>query len=105
MSRTCSRVPLPIESGSRQPIPGTHLPSIATFKNVRVNAIGPGVVATGMTRPAEPRTGAQPPEFGNWLSPMGRRVEPVDVANAVLFLASDEAGYVTGHLPSSRTGL
>ena len=74
-------------------------------KNVRVNAVGPGIVATAMTRPTEQRTGALPPEFGNWLSPMGRWAEPVDVANAVLFLASDEASYITGHLLKVDGGL
>ncbi len=74
-------------------------------KNVRVNAVAPGIVVTALTQPTEPRTGALSPEFGDWLSPMGRWAEPVDVANAVLFLASDEASYVTGHLLKVDGGL
>ena len=74
-------------------------------KNVRVNAVGPGITATGLTRPTEPRTGSLPPEFGDWLTPMGRWAEPVDIANAVLFLASEEASYVTGHLLKVDGGL
>ena len=31
------------------------------------------------------------------LTPMGRLGEPAEVANAILFLLSDEASYITGH--------
>ena len=62
---------------------------------VTVNAIGPGPTDTPMTRSGDPnRTDA------SFLarSPLGRRLEPEEVAGAVVFLASDEAAAVNGHL-------
>ncbi|MEX2293123.1 MAG: SDR family oxidoreductase [Acidimicrobiales bacterium] len=60
---------------------------------VRVNAIAPGLVKTDMARalwePAEDRIAAT--------MPMARLGEPADIANAALFLASDLAGWITGH--------
>ncbi len=60
---------------------------------VRVNAIAPGLVKTDMARalwePAEERVAAS--------MPLGRLGEPVDIAHAALFLASDLASWVTGH--------
>jgi 3-oxoacyl-[acyl-carrier protein] reductase len=59
---------------------------------VRVNAIQPGPIRTAMTA-------AMPPEaLARMLEsvPLGRIGEPVDVANAVLFLASDLSAYITG---------
>jgi NAD(P)-dependent dehydrogenase (short-subunit alcohol dehydrogenase family) len=61
--------------------------------SVRVNAIAPGLVKTDMARalwePAEDRIAAS--------MPLARLGEPVDIANAALFLASDLASWVTGH--------
>lgn len=61
--------------------------------DVRVNAIAPGLVKTDMARalwePNEERIAAS--------MPLGRLGEPVDIANAALFLASDLAAWVTGH--------
>jgi NAD(P)-dependent dehydrogenase (short-subunit alcohol dehydrogenase family) len=61
--------------------------------NVRVNAIAPGLVKTDMARalwePQEERIAAS--------MPLARLGEPVDIANAALFLASDLASWVTGH--------
>ena len=62
---------------------------------IRVNAIGPGFIATNMTQvlsmlPDDRRTQL----LGN--IPLGRVGEPREVANMALFLASDEASYVTG---------
>ena len=55
--------------------------------NITVNAIAPGVAATDMTT-NHPDLTAQ--------MVLGRVAEPVEVANAILFLASDEGSYVTG---------
>ena len=55
--------------------------------NITVNAIAPGVAASDMTT-NHPDLTAQ--------MVLGRVAEPVEVANAILFLASDEGSYVTG---------
>ena len=60
--------------------------------NIRVNAVAPGVTNTDMVA-------ALPKEVIEPLIktiPLGRVGEPVDVANAFLFLASDLASYITG---------
>jgi NAD(P)-dependent dehydrogenase (short-subunit alcohol dehydrogenase family) len=65
--------------------------------NVRVNAICPGLIETGMTRPMydAARERGQERRIGE-LNPLGRGGEPGEIAHAVLFLASDEASYVNG---------
>jgi NAD(P)-dependent dehydrogenase (short-subunit alcohol dehydrogenase family) len=61
---------------------------------IRVNAVSPGIVKTRLARflVEDPVAG---PEFLKHV-PLGRFAEPADVANAVAFLASDEAAYITG---------
>jgi NAD(P)-dependent dehydrogenase (short-subunit alcohol dehydrogenase family) len=61
---------------------------------IRVNAVSPGVVNTRLARflVEDPVEG---PAFLKRV-PLGRFAEPTDVANAVAFLASDEAAYITG---------
>ncbi len=59
---------------------------------VRVNCVVPGFVMTDMFR-------HHPPEMWEFLAgtvPMHRMATPMDVANAALYLASDDASYVTG---------
>jgi NAD(P)-dependent dehydrogenase (short-subunit alcohol dehydrogenase family) len=60
---------------------------------VRVNAVAPGLVKTDMARalwePAE--------ELIAKRTPLGRLGEPQDIANAIAFLASDLASWITGH--------
>jgi NAD(P)-dependent dehydrogenase (short-subunit alcohol dehydrogenase family) len=61
---------------------------------VRVNSVSPGYIGTEMTK-----LGMATPGWGEtWLamSPMRRLGEPIDVARAVLFLASDAAAFATG---------
>lgn len=61
---------------------------------VRVNAIGPGYVATEMPLAA----GAELLDVWKTQIPIGRMIEPEEIASAILFLASDAASAVTGHL-------
>jgi 3-oxoacyl-[acyl-carrier protein] reductase len=61
-------------------------------RNITVNAITPGYVATDMTGSL---TDAQREAMLGTV-PLGRAATPADVAAAALFLASDEAGYITG---------
>ncbi len=61
--------------------------------NVRINAICPGMTYTGL---AGAKPGDEVPP-GNYLpTPMARWGEPAELAAAALFLASDEASFVTG---------
>lgn len=62
---------------------------------VTVNVVAPGTVLTPMFHQVVQANGAagyQP--YGN--SPLGRIADPVDVANAILFLLGDSAGFVNG---------
>jgi NAD(P)-dependent dehydrogenase (short-subunit alcohol dehydrogenase family) len=65
---------------------------------VRVNAICPGLIETGMTKPIYEmaRGSGQAHRIGE-LNPLGRGGEPDEIARAALFLASDESSYVNGH--------
>jgi len=61
---------------------------------IRVNAIAPGLTDT-----AQPRYGSTEDEIAAMgaANPLGRIAAPEDIARAALFLASDQAGFVTGH--------
>jgi len=61
---------------------------------IRVNAIAPGLTDT-----AQPRYGSTEAEIAEMAAanPLGRIATPEDIARAALFLASDDAGFVTGH--------
>lgn len=66
---------------------------------VRVNAVCPGEVNTPMLRAAgraTPLTDEQLREMGERVVPLGRLAEPEEIARTVLFLASDDASYITG---------
>ena len=62
-------------------------------RNIRVNAVAPGMTATGMSPVSR---NPELDRMTRFLSPMRRWGEPEEVANAVLFLASDEASIITG---------
>ena len=62
-------------------------------KNIRVNAVGPGPVETPLLAKG---TGGDPHSYAAFV-PMGRIGQPDEVADAVVWLLSDEARYVTGH--------
>ncbi|MCM3239193.1 glucose 1-dehydrogenase [Heyndrickxia oleronia] len=63
---------------------------------VRVNSIHPGYIDTGMADYASEVTGSSKDELGKNLFPLGHLGSVKDVANTVLFLASDESAFSTG---------
>ncbi|MCL2521059.1 MAG: 3-oxoacyl-[acyl-carrier-protein] reductase [Spirochaetaceae bacterium] len=70
-------------------------------RGVRVNAIAPGFIATDMTNVL---TDAQKEAFTSQI-PLKRLGTADDVATATVFLASDLAGYITGHVLDVNGGL
>ncbi len=66
--------------------------------NIRINAICPGLIETGMTKGIYDmaRSTGKEDKIGH-LNPLKRGGEPIEIANAALFLASDESSYVNGH--------
>ena len=63
-------------------------------RNITVNAVAPGFIATEMSA----ALGEEILEEVKKRTPLGRLGEPQDVADAVLFLASEAAGFITGHV-------
>lgn len=61
-------------------------------RNIRCNAVAPGCIATDMTTVL----GEEAVDAMVQTIPMGRVAQPEEVAKAVLFLASDDASYITG---------
>jgi 2-hydroxycyclohexanecarboxyl-CoA dehydrogenase len=76
-------------------------------KNIQLNVVCPGLTETGMLE--QFMQGAGNPdklrEAYRRAIPMGRLGKPEDIAGAVLFLASDDAGFITGQTLSVSGGL
>ena len=77
-----------------------------TGTGVRVNAIRPGLIETGMTQPLfdMARSAGKEHKLGQ-LNPLKRAGAPVEIANVAAFLASDEASYVNGQAIAVDGGL
>ncbi len=65
-------------------------------ENIRVNAVAPGWIATPLTQALQDDQGRSQAILDR--TPMKRWGSPEDVARAVLFLASDAAGFITGSI-------
>ncbi len=70
-------------------------------RNVTVNAVAPGFIATDMTA----ALGEEILQEVRKQIPLGRMGDPQDVADAVLFLVSDAASFITGHVLTVDGGL
>ncbi len=69
-----------------------HLAIDLAAKGIRVNAVAPGTINTPSVRAMDPEGIAA----GVRRHPLGRIGQPEEVAAAILFLASDEASFITG---------
>jgi 3-oxoacyl-[acyl-carrier protein] reductase len=65
--------------------------------NINVNAIGPGPIATELFTAANPLDSPRTKAIINRI-PLKRMGQPDDVANLILFLASDESSFITGQV-------
>lgn len=70
-------------------------------RSITVNAVAPGYIETAMTEGLSAELKAKV----NEIIPLGRAGTDLDVANAVRFLASEEAGYITGHVLNVNGGM
>jgi 3-oxoacyl-[acyl-carrier protein] reductase len=70
-------------------------------RNITVNAVAPGFIATPMTDVLS----TEVKETLKARIPLGRMGSPRDVAATIVFLASDEAAYITGHVLDVNGGL
>jgi NAD(P)-dependent dehydrogenase (short-subunit alcohol dehydrogenase family) len=66
------------------------------LRGVRVNAVAPGYIDTPMTE--QIRDGSVIQSGYEDLHPMGRLGRPEEIADAVVFLSSDRASFITGHI-------
>jgi 3-oxoacyl-[acyl-carrier protein] reductase len=70
-------------------------------RNITVNAVAPGFIETAMTAVLSDELKARM----NEQIPLGRQGTDLDIAHAVKYLASEEAGYITGHVLNVNGGM
>ena len=88
--------------GFRSDMTGTKALALeVASRNITVNAVAPGLIDTDMTRAISADAHA------DWADriPLKRLGRPEDIASAVVFLASDEASYITGHVLAVNGGM
>lgn len=74
-------------------------------KNVRINSILPGATDTEGATSAGVTAGSEYEKMFVEKTPLGRRGQPEDIAKAAVFLASDDAGWITGEQISVSGGM
>ena len=110
-----------ISSGaSKYPLPGASLYSATKAaldaltialskelgaKNVRINSILPGATDTEGAASAGVTAGSEYEKMFIANTPLGRRGQPADIAKAAVFLASDDAAWITGEQISVSGGM
>ncbi|MCR8561593.1 SDR family oxidoreductase [Mucilaginibacter sp. BJC16-A38] len=110
-----------ISSGaSKMPLPGASLYSASKAaldaitialskelgaKNVRINSILPGATETEGATAAGVTAGSEYEKMFVANTPLGRRGQPEDIAKAAVFLASDDAAWITGEQISVSGGM
>ncbi len=110
-----------ISSGaSKYPLPGASLYSATKAaldaftialskelgaKNVRINSILPGATETEGAASAGVTAGSEYEKMFIANTPLGRRGQPEDIAKAVVFIASDDAAWITGEQISVSGGM
>lgn len=72
--------------------------------NIRINSVCPGIVKTAMLTRALEKDPEREDRLKN-VHPFGRMAEPAEVANAALWLSSEQASFVTGHQLAVDGGL
>src|SRR5689334_14641677 len=84
------------------------LTKVASLENaplgIRVNTVAPGAIDTPMIRGALETVGMTEAEFAPLISLLGRFGQPEEVAQASLWLCSDQSSYVTGAVLSVDAG-
>ena len=70
-------------------------------RNITSNAVAPGLIETAMTSSLS----EEMRQSALRMIPLGRTGTPEEVANCVAFLASEEAGYITGHVLNVNGGM
>ena len=68
--------------------------------NIQVNCVAPGVIETDMNEQLEEQTILDLKEA----TPLGTFGQPIDIANAILFLASEKSNFITGQIISPNGG-
>lgn len=74
-----------------------HLAVECAARGIRINAVAPGTIFTERVQRLQTERGG--PDYIRSITslhPMGRLGKPAEVANAILFLASDDASFITG---------
>lgn len=74
-------------------------------KNIRINSVLPGATDTEGARSAGVTAGSEYEKMFVANTPLGRRGQPDDIAKAVVFLASDDAAWITGEQISVSGGM
>jgi 3-oxoacyl-[acyl-carrier protein] reductase len=74
-------------------------------KNVRINSILPGATETEGASSAGVTPGSEYEKMFIAKTPLGRRGQPADIAKAAVFLASDDAAWITGEQISVSGGM
>ncbi|MBN2908357.1 glucose 1-dehydrogenase [Polycladomyces sp. WAk] len=72
--------------------------------NIRINAVCPGAVLTPMLERVFDTTGTTEQRYRSRI-PQGRIGQPFDIAHTVVWMCSDEASYITGHIMTVDGGV